>query len=1280
MTAGKPSWIVLVTAFCLVLALGGVALVSASGSPDSTLAAQSLIPTPTPAGGGGWRSGGPYAGDVQALALSPAFASDGLALAGGAQTGPSMPGSYGIARTIDGGGTWKLLQDEQHRWAVFDLAISPNFTADRIAFAGTDVGLLRSTDLGDTWTWLYNGLPDCTHGSTCAIGRVRLSPTFGADGIALVIPRGGALYRTGNRGDAWTNVLAGSVSAVAFSRNFATNQTAFAALPDAGGGSTQLKRSTDGGRTWTNLLTLPIGQVDDILETVEGGLLLATADGVKRLMPDGGGYSEIPTDPQVPGPVSHLATAGDNIYATGFNGLFISLSFGRGWNRMAGTPITPFQAVAPCPLWGSCHAVMAGTRQGVLGTPDDNRQPFAWFPGPSPIPAYSVSASPAYETDSTLFAGTNFGVFRSTDRGLNWQRMTSADSPGYPYAFPTVRVSPAYATDGTVFSTVTDLARPRATLYKSTDRGVTWTMLASVTESGVLALSPAYSVDRTVFMASDATLRKSTDGGQDWRNFAMTTPASGFHTLELEASPAYATDRTLFATGYGGTLRSTTGGETWTSVGRYSPAYGLAISPNYAADGTAWHTFRAIEPAGDGSPESAVVQTTNLGASWSFATSGLPGVYEPYPFPLAASPRYATDKALFTMLSGQFVAGNSHSLYRAIDAIGGGVWWNDLGAAPGNPDPRDLAVTAFSAGRLTTHAATTAGVWHYEAPCEERLAAGGFEGATAELDKFWQRPVTPATAIYSTKYAHRGAQGVRTGIDGTADVYSYSSANQYISIPAGAASATLDFWWYPISAEGPLAAAAAKRSELALVEQAFAGETPDEIMAGDRQYVLILDTEGQVLKSLLWTRSNARAWQRSTFDLTAYRGRTIRVLFGTYNDGNGSSTALYSDDAAITVCWPAPPPPLPTPTATATARPLKKTYLPLILRSYAPPPPSPTPTPTATPNCALNPPPTPEPLWVDPVTSPTSLLSQTLKVYLGRGREITVSSEAGVTTVNGTFLSTTPALVTIPLLPNITHNLLVQGRVEYLSGCYYTLSTRLDRYGAPLVIVQQGPTSTPTLTATPTPTATPTAIPPSVTPSASYEGLTNGGFETSAAWIIRSNPVLAAYVTTPVHSGARSMRTGIASGGTNMTSYSPIEQAVRFPAALTSAKLNFWRYNVYGDAVATASADSPLDVSTLPRTEAELAAAAPLAADLFYVIAILPDGSIDWLLTESVNAPTWRQSTVDVSRYRGQTIRFQFGTYNNGTGGISRTFVDDVALQISPPTGALVLPAGWAAA
>ena len=1487
MIAGKPTWTVIATAFCLVLAFGGVALVNASVSPVAPLVAQS--PIVPPVDGAGWRSGGPYGGDVQALALSPAFGTDGTALSGGAQVGPSMPGGYGIARTTDRGATWKLLQDEQHRWAVFDLAISPAFTVDRTAFAGTDVGLLRSTDRGDTWTWLYNGLPDCTHGSSCVINRVRLSPTFGNDGIGLVIPRNGALYRTANRGDAWTRVLAGTVSAVAFSRDFATNQTAFAALSDAGDGSTQLKRSTDGGLTWTDLLALPATQVADILETVEGGLLLATGDGVRRLMPGGADYSEIPADPQIPGPLYRLATAGDNIYAAGFNGFFISLSFGRGWNRVPDSQITPFQSVAPCPQWDSCHAVMAGTRQGILATPDDNWQPWTWLPGPRPVSAQSVSASPAYSADGTLFAGTNIGVFRSTDRGLDWQRMTGADSPGYPYSFPTVRVSPAYATDGTVFATVTDLARPRATLYKSTDRGVTWTMLGGVTESGALALSPAYGLDHTVLMASDSTLRKSIDGGQTWRGFAMTTPAAGFYASGLEASPAYATDHTLFATGFGGTLRSTDAGETWTPMDSYSPAYGLAISPNYAADRTAWHTFRAIESAGAGSPESAVLRTTDRGAAWSFATFGLPGVYEPFPLPLAASPRYATDKALFTALNGQFVAGNSHSLYRAID---GGNWWNDLGAAPGNPDPSDLAVTAFSTGWLTAHAATTGGVWHYEAPCEERVAAGGFEGG-AELENFWQRPVTPATAAYSTRYAHSGRQSLLTGIDGTPDIYSYSSGNQYVTIPAGAGSATLSFWWYPISAEGPLAAAAsaAGQPDLKSLEQALAGNLPAEILAGDRQYVLVLDTSGQIIGTLLWTRSNAQTWQRATFDLAAYRGRTIRLLFGTYNDGNGSRTALYTDDVSVTACWPAPPAPLPTAsltaTTTATPRPRERKYLPLVLQENVSPTPTWTPTPTATRTPTV----TPDLLqarWlrslvVEPgeaghlwgitnegylmrsanrgatwatVALPPELLgtlgdgyvsidyTHPSTLYLGaRSLGLWRSTDSGATWIKRHPLDAGPVAVSLdnpailwagnwdafyrpiarstdggliwgtasqgiaaqssPISPilidpqahNVVYSLLmgtrgqadlyrsfdsiwetipapindlprgwtspglmlaggtrglyvgspngtlsvsfnaftpVRGEVAWQTvhtfsyqpiplavgagpsgdALYITLrdqswgpstlgrAMRSDDGGAtwiPITIPPPSglpptatatptatrtptttPTATSTLTTTPTATVTSTSVQPPITPAACYESLTNGGFENTAGWTIRSNPVLAAYVTTPVHSGARSMRTGIPAGGANVASYSPIEQAVTFPAALTSARLSFWRYNVYGDTGAAASASESLDPNTLPRTEAELAAATPLATDLFYVIAIRPDGSIDWLLTESANAPSWRQATVDVSRYLGQTIRFQFGTYNNGSGGISRTFVDDVSLQLCPPTGALVLPAGWA--
>ncbi|MGH2592526.1 MAG: hypothetical protein ACRDGG_03340, partial [Anaerolineae bacterium] len=87
---------------------------------------------------------------------------------------------------------------------------------------------------------------------------------------------------------------------------------------------------------------------------------------------------------------------------------------------------------------------------------------------------------------------------------------------------------------------------------------------------------------------------------------------------------------------------------------------------------------------------------------------------------------------------------------------------------------------------------------------------------------------------------------------------------------------------------------------------------------------------------------------------------------------------------------------------------------------------------------SCSPPRTPEPFNVDPVTSPTSLLTQSLGVRLGMGRAITVDSEAGTTAITGTFTALTTVSLTIPLLPNVTHHLTASGRVEYAAGCFYT--------------------------------------------------------------------------------------------------------------------------------------------------------------------------------------------------------------------------------------------------
>ena len=162
---------------------------------------------------------------------------------------------------------------------------------------------------------------------------------------------------------------------------------------------------------------------------------------------------------------------------------------------------------------------------------------------------------------------------------------------------------------------------------------------------------------------------------------------------------------------------------------------------------------------------------------------------------------------------------------------------------------------------------------------------------------------------------HSGLRSLRAGIDGTVDKVSYSSGYQDVAIPAGVTDATLSFWWHPISAEGSMAAAAAVAPDRALVQAVLRGEAPEGALAGDLQYVVLADQSGNILQTMLWTRSNARTWQWASYPVSkSLIGRTVRVLFGVYNDGNGQSSVMFADDVALTTCKPATP----TPTATAT--------------------------------------------------------------------------------------------------------------------------------------------------------------------------------------------------------------------------------------------------------------------------------------------------------------------------------------------------------------------------
>jgi hypothetical protein len=495
--------------------------------------------------------------------------------------------------------------------------------------------------------------------------------------------------------------------------------------------------------------------------------------------------------------------------------------------------------------------------------------------------------------------------------------------------------------------------------------------------------------------------------------------------------------------------------------------------------------------------------------------------------------------------------------------------------------------------------------------CTQLLINPGFE-----IDQAWRMAISAHPAGYSTRVVHSGLRCLRAGIDGTADKASYSAGYQDVVIPAGTTDATLSFWWYPISAEGALAAAAVASVEPApeLVQAVVNGTLPEGTLAGDLQYVVLADQSGNVLQTMIWTRSNAQVWQWASYPVSkSLIGRTVRVLFGVYNDGNGRSSVMFADDVALTTCKPA------TPTATATATPVATATPSVTPTATLTPTETATPSPTATVTETLAPTMTPTPTeMATPSSTPTETLTPT-----------------ATSTATATFTPSPTATITETPTPTMT----------------------------PTSTETATPSSTPTETLTPTATSTVTETPTATSTPSCPQLLLNPGFETDAAWRMASSAHPAGYSTRVVHSGLRSLRAGI-DGTVDKVSYSSGYQDVLIPAGTTDATLTFWWYPI--------SAEGSLAASNVVTPAPELVQAvvngnAPegaLAGDLQYVVLADQNGNIlQTMLWTHSNAKAWQWASYPVSKSLiGRTVRVLFGVYNEGNGQSSLMFADDVAL------------------
>jgi hypothetical protein len=232
----------------------------------------------------------------------------------------------------------------------------------------------------------------------------------------------------------------------------------------------------------------------------------------------------------------------------------------------------------------------------------------------------------------------------------------------------------------------------------------------------------------------------------------------------------------------------------------------------------------------------------------------------------------------------------------------------ELAGIVSGPTPTPTATrTSTPTPTLTLMPTATPTVTPIPGGCSNLLVNGDFEGSNG-----WTFGATARPAAYVSAPVHSGGRALRLGIaPGTANATAHSSAYQTVTIPAWPTGVFLRYWQRP-----------------------GGGET------ADYREVLLLNTSYGLVATI--ERSSAAGndqWQEKTFDLTAYRNRTLVLYFNVYNNGSGNLTWNYLDEGALLACVPTPTPTV-TPTATATA-----TETPTPTETAAP---TETPTPTAT--------------------------------------------------------------------------------------------------------------------------------------------------------------------------------------------------------------------------------------------------------------------------------------------------------------------------------------------
>ena len=563
------------------------------------------------------------------LAASPSFDQDGIVFFGSPFT---------LLRSSHGGVDWRAPQ-QPVSGPITQIAVSPAFTADRTVFVATASSngqfVLRSSDGGERWQ-------NVTPPNSAPAGGLALSPGYAADQTVFIWTGEGRVLRSIDRGATWTTTSNGlgmdsgnRMRSLVISPDFARDRRLVAAT-DQG-----VFATTNAGQTWQQISTAPIrmlyssldanrpnmlfGLYEERIGSTSLHTLLRSVDGGANWNPVWTNYPGVGCFPfnRTTAAVSPEFAEDDTIYLdTACGPLLVSYDAGSTWYYAQpgnGTNAVDTPADAPPITWNKLVMSPDFERDrlvfgyygespslGLAVRSEDGG--FSWATIQLPLATYQLAFSPTFAVDRTLFAASENGLFRSIDRGDNWQVVT-AQLPMRGI----LTISPAFATDRTML-----IRGWNGSVFRSTNGGVSWQLVSPCSQTSIrqIELSPGYSQDQTIFVVSDGgILYRSPNSGVTCQ--PVNTPGG---VGQFAVSPTYQQDRTLILLG-NRIWRSADDGATWVDITPTAPtAYpvGVAMSPKYTFDQTIILQYQAAP----------LYMSENAGATW-FPLRGLPPVLHP---------------------------------------------------------------------------------------------------------------------------------------------------------------------------------------------------------------------------------------------------------------------------------------------------------------------------------------------------------------------------------------------------------------------------------------------------------------------------------------------------------------------------------------------------------------------------------------------------------------------------------------------------------------------------